>query len=112
MQLAEGIDSDWLSKWQKTAGTFGVQAERNKLATTQADVSRGTDDATERINEAYFDSYGFFGIHREMISDKANPYMLLILHRMHTCCCITSTRQVVTNQLDRLMVTVYAVGAN
>ncbi|DBB07799.1 hypothetical protein WJX82_004343 [Trebouxia sp. C0006] len=69
-QLAEGIDSDWLSKWQKTAGSFGVQAERNKLATTQADVSRGTDDATERINEAYFDSYGFFGIHREMISDK------------------------------------------
>ncbi|KAA6424424.1 MAG: putative arginine N-methyltransferase 3-like [Trebouxia sp. A1-2] len=37
-QLAEGIDSDWLSKWQKTAGTFGVQAERNKLATTQSDV--------------------------------------------------------------------------
>ncbi|KAL0040918.1 hypothetical protein WJX79_009981 [Trebouxia sp. C0005] len=69
-QLAEGIDSDWLSKWQKTAGTFGVQAERNKLATTQSDVSRGTNDATERINEAYFDSYGFFGIHREMISDN------------------------------------------
>ena len=80
MQLAEGIDSDWLSKWQKSAGSFGVQAERNKLATTQADVSRGTDDATERINEAYFDSYGFFGIHREMISDKASSYMLLILN--------------------------------
>lgn len=72
MQLADGIDSDWLSKWQKTAGTFGVQAERNKLTTTQADVSRSADarSAAERINEAYFDSYGFFGIHREMISDK------------------------------------------
>lgn len=71
-QLAEGIDSDWLSKWQKAAGTFGVQAERNKLATSQGDVSIRTNDAAERINEAYFDSYGFFGIHREMISDKAS----------------------------------------
>ncbi len=95
MQLAEGIDSDWLSKWQKSAGSFGVQAERNKLATTQADVSRGTDDATERINEAYFDSYGFFGIHREMISDKASSYMLLTLHRMHAWCCNTSTSNMV-----------------
>ncbi len=72
MQLADGVDSDWLSKWQKTTGTFGVQAERNKLATSQLDVTRSTDDATERIDEAYFDSYGFFGIHREMISDKVS----------------------------------------
>lgn len=47
-----------------------MQAEPNKLATSQPDVSNGSHDAAERINEAYFDSYGFFGIHREMISDK------------------------------------------
>ena len=118
MQLAEGIDSDWLSKWQKTVGSFGVQAERNKLATTQADVSRGTDDATERINEAYFDSYGFFGIHREMISDKASSYMMRILYRIHAWCCIISRskigheRDVGHNQLDWLTMAGHAVGAN
>lgn len=69
-QLADERDSDWLSKWQRSSGAYGVQAEPNKLATSQPDVSNGSHDAAERINEAYFDSYGFFGIHREMISDK------------------------------------------
>lgn len=69
-QLEDRNDSDWRSRWQRTAGTYWAQAEPNELATSPTDVSRSTHDAHERINEAYFDSYGFFGIHREMISDK------------------------------------------
>ena len=70
LQLTDGRDPDWLSKWQRSAGAYGVQAEPNRLATSQPDVSNSSHDAAERINEAYFDSYGFFGIHREMISDR------------------------------------------
>ena len=70
LQGEDGKDSDWRSKWQRTAGAYWAQAEPNELATSGPDVNRSTNDATERINEAYFDSYGFFGIHREMISDK------------------------------------------
>ena len=69
MQSSDGVQDDWLTKWQTTAGSFGVQAQRNEMSTSQPDISRDK-SAHERINEAYFDSYGFFGIHREMISDK------------------------------------------
>ncbi|KAL3139655.1 hypothetical protein ABBQ38_003972 [Trebouxia sp. C0009 RCD-2024] len=69
-QLTDGKDPDWRSKWQRTAGAYWAQAEPNQLTSSQPDIHRSTHDATERINEAYFDSYGFFGIHREMISDK------------------------------------------
>ena len=69
MQSADGAQDDWLTKWQTTAGSFGVQAQRNEMSTSQPDIGRDK-SAHERINEAYFDSYGFFGIHREMISDK------------------------------------------
>ena len=52
-----------------TAGLFVP----NRLPAAQANSTRSTDEASERINDAYFDSYGFFGIHREMLSDKVLP---------------------------------------
>ena len=51
-------------------GAGPSSAAPNRLPTSQANVTRRPEEASEKINEAYFDSYGFFGIHRDMLSDK------------------------------------------
>lgn len=112
LQLSDGKDPDWRSKWQRTAGAYWPQAEPNQLTTSQPDIHRSTDDASERINEAYFDSYGFFGIHREMIADKVT-FSLPTTHSLHCesppasgpdsfCCAMTLTLLIVEER-DSLM---------